>query len=66
MLRDAQASLSPQCRRLIEMLFYESPSRPYEEVAAALGLAKGSIGFTRRRCLESLRKHLERAGFTAP
>lgn len=63
MLREALAGLSPQCRQLIDMLFYESPARPYEEVAATLGLATGSIGFTRRRCLEYLRKSLERAGF---
>jgi RNA polymerase sigma factor (sigma-70 family) len=65
-LRDALAVLSPQCRQLIHMLFYESPARPYEEVAATLGLAIGSIGFTRRRCLERLRKYLERADFGAP
>lgn len=65
-LREALAGLSLQCRQLIEMLFYESPPRPYEEVAAALGLATGSIGFTRKRCLEYLRKNLERAGFMAP
>lgn len=64
-LRFAMAGLTPQCRQLIEMLFYESPARPYEEVAAALGLATGSIGFTRRRCLDSLRRSLERAGFGA-
>ncbi len=63
MLREAQGGLSPQCRRLIEMLFYESPARPYEEVAAELGLATGSIGFTRQKCLEYLRKNLEKAGF---
>ncbi len=62
-LREAQVPLSPQCRRLIEMLFYESPARPYEEVAAELGLATGSIGFTRQKCLEHLRANLERAGF---
>ena len=49
MLREALAQLSPQCRQLIELLFYESPARPYEEVAASLGLATGSIGFTRQR-----------------
>ncbi len=63
MLREAQVPLSPQCRRLIEMLFYESPARPYEEVAAELGLATGSIGFTRQKCLEYLRRNLEKAGF---
>lgn len=62
-LRQAVAGLSPQCQQLIDMLFYEPTPRPYEEVAAALGLATGSIGFTRRRCLEYLRRELEGAGF---
>ena len=42
-LRDAMASLSPQCRRLVELLFFETPARPYSEVATELGLAVGSI-----------------------
>ncbi|MGC2233021.1 MAG: sigma-70 family RNA polymerase sigma factor, partial [Candidatus Acidiferrum sp.] len=37
MLRDAMAALSPQCRRLVELLFFETPARPYAEVAAELG-----------------------------
>ncbi len=63
MLREAMALLSPQCRRLVELLFFEIPSRPYAEVAAELGLAVGSIGFTRQKCLERLRRHLEELGF---
>src|SRR5947207_11517108 len=51
-LREAMASLTPQCRRLVELLFYEVPARPYTEVAKELGLAVGSIGFTRQRCIE--------------
>ena len=66
MLREALAGLSARCRQLIELLFYESPARPYEEIGAALGLATGSIGLTRQRCLESLRKKLEGSGFTKP
>lgn len=62
-LREAMAILTPQCRRLVEMLFYESPSRPYAEVAAELGLALGSIGFTRQKCIERLRRQLEDLGF---
>jgi RNA polymerase sigma factor (sigma-70 family) len=62
-LRDSIAALSPRCRRLVEMLFFESPSRPYREVARSLGLAPGSIGFIRRRCLERLRASLARRGF---
>src|SRR5207249_7814352 len=64
MLREAMASLTPQCRRLVELLFFETPSRPYTEVAAELGLAVGSIGFTRQRCIERLRRQLEDLGFS--
>jgi RNA polymerase sigma factor (sigma-70 family) len=63
MLREAMATLTSQCRRLVEMLFFESPSRPYAEVAAELGLALGSIGFTRQKCIERLRRQLEDLGF---
>ena len=62
-LREALASLTPQCRRLVELLFYEVPARPYAEVARELGLAVGSIGFTRQRCIGRLRQQLEDLGF---
>lgn len=61
-LREAINALSSRCRLMIEMLFFESPARPYHEVAARLGLATGSIGFIRGRCLERLRAALERMG----
>src|SRR2546426_1136334 len=63
MLRNALAELSPRCRELIRMLFFETPARPYREAARTLGIATGSVGFIRGRCLERLRKHLEKAGF---
>jgi len=63
MLREAITVLTPQCRRLVELLFFETPSRPYSEVAAELGLAVGSIGFTRQKCLERLRARLDELGF---
>jgi RNA polymerase sigma factor (sigma-70 family) len=63
MLREAMSALSPQCRRLIELLFFETPARPYAEVAAELGLAPGSIGFTRQKCMQRLRRHLAELGF---
>ena len=64
MLREAMASLTPQCRRLVELLFLETPPRPYTEVAAELGLALGSIGFTRQKCIERLRRQLAELGFS--
>jgi RNA polymerase sigma factor (sigma-70 family) len=63
MLREAMKVLTPQCRRLVELLFFETPSRPYTEVAAQLGLAVGSIGFTRQKCIERLRRQLTELGF---
>ena len=63
LLREAIASLTPQCKRLVELLFLETPPRPYAEVAAELGLALGSIGFTRQKCIERLRRNLVELGF---
>lgn len=63
MLREAMTSLSPQCRRLVQLLFFEVPPRPYSEVAQELGLAPGSIGFTRQKCMERLRRQLDELGF---
>jgi RNA polymerase sigma factor (sigma-70 family) len=62
-LREAMTTLTPQCRRLVQLLFFETPPRPYTEVAAELGLALGSIGFTRQKCLERLRRNLDELGF---
>ena len=61
-LRQAISEMPTRCRQLIHMLFVEEPSRPYEQVAESLGLAKGSIGFIRQRCLERLRKRLLEIG----
>jgi DNA-directed RNA polymerase specialized sigma24 family protein len=62
-LRDAVRAATPQCRQLITMLFFENPPIPYEDVAAGLGIATGSIGFVRRKCLDRMRRYLEQAGF---
>jgi RNA polymerase sigma factor (sigma-70 family) len=63
MVRDAISELSPRCEQMIRMLFFEAPARPYEEVAKELGLAIGSIGFIRGRCLGKLKQQLENKGF---
>jgi RNA polymerase sigma factor (sigma-70 family) len=62
-LRNALFGLPPRCRQLIEMLFFEDPPRPYQQVAQSLGIATGSIGFIRQRCLKCLRKQLAETGF---
>ena len=62
-LREAIAAVPERCATMIRMLFFESPARPYGEIARQLGLATGSIGFIRGRCLDKLRKQLESLGF---
>ena len=63
MVREAIAQLPPRCREMIELLFFEHPPMPYNEVAKRLRLAKGSIGFIRGRCLKRMKKILEEKGF---
>jgi RNA polymerase sigma factor (sigma-70 family) len=62
-LRDAIGGMPPRCRQLVQMLFFEEPARPYKEIAESLGIATGSIGFIRQRCLDRLRKRLTETGF---
>lgn len=61
-VREAIAALPERCRRIVEMLFYEQPPQPYADVARHLGLAEGSIGFIRGRCLKRLRDMLREQG----
>ena len=63
MLREAVAALPPRCQEIIRLLFYEPEPISYRELAARLGLATGSIGFIRGRCLERLERSLQKLGF---
>jgi RNA polymerase sigma factor (sigma-70 family) len=51
-------SLRPQCQRLLRVLLAD-PEPSYAEVSAALGMPMGSIGPTRARCLDCLRRNKE-------
>jgi RNA polymerase sigma factor (sigma-70 family) len=62
-LRDAISELPEKCERMVRLLFFEIPPRPYETVAEELGMATGSIGAIRGRCLAYLRKQLQKRGF---
>jgi len=61
-VRETVRALDSRCRELIDMLFFAAPPRPYDEIAEKFGIATGSIGFTRRACLEKMRKLLRRRG----
>lgn len=55
-LREAFADLPPCCQQLINLLTADPPL-PYTEISARLGIPVGSIGPTRGRCLDRLRRH---------
>lgn len=60
-VRTALGHLDERCRRLLAMLFYgASGPVPYSTVAVELGIAEGSIGPVRARCLERLLRALGR------
>lgn len=65
-VRQAYGAIGERCRRLLDLLFVD-PERPaYAEIAERLGMPVGSIGPTRQRCLEALRKALEDLGYEGP
>jgi RNA polymerase sigma factor (sigma-70 family) len=55
-LREAFRALPPAGQQLI-LLLLEDPPVPYAEISTRLGVPVGSIGPTRRRCLDKLRRH---------
>ncbi len=60
-IRGVFSLLSGKDQALLRLLTAE-PSLPYGEIAAALGIPVGSIGPTRQRALERLRRLLESRG----
>ncbi|MBD0839719.1 MULTISPECIES: RNA polymerase sigma factor [unclassified Streptomyces] len=53
--------LGERCRQLLRVLM-STPPPSYQEVSAALGIAVGSIGPLRQRCLRRLRARLDARG----
>jgi RNA polymerase sigma factor (sigma-70 family) len=63
-LRDALEELRPQHRELL-LLLMADPPLSYDAIAQKLDIPKGSIGPTRARALEQLRKTNALSGFVA-
>jgi RNA polymerase sigma factor (sigma-70 family) len=57
-LEQALGRLPDRCRRLIELLYFTSEEPTYAEIAEEMGMPVASIGPTRARCLEKLKKLL--------
>lgn len=62
-VRAAIAALPDRCQALMRLLFYEPAPVPYADVARRLGVATGSIGFIRGRCLKKLEAALKAQGY---
>jgi RNA polymerase sigma factor (sigma-70 family) len=60
-VRRAFAQLPPHCQRLLGILSGDNPPS-YKEISKRLSMPIGSIGPTRGRCLEHLRRILEEMG----
>jgi RNA polymerase sigma factor (sigma-70 family) len=56
LIRTALAALDERCRTLLTLLYYRAEPPAYAEIARQLGVSEGSIGPTRARCLDKLRK----------
>lgn len=59
LLRQAVDQLEPRARQFVEAMFLREEPASYQELAAALGIAEGSIGPTRARCLQKLRQIMD-------
>jgi RNA polymerase sigma factor (sigma-70 family) len=55
-LRQALGQLPPGCQQLLALLT-DDPPPSYAQISARLGIPAGSIGPSRRRCLDRLRRH---------
>jgi len=58
-VRQAVEALPDRCRELITMLFYQKDELSYVDIAGRMRMPVPSVGPTRARCLEKLRKLLE-------
>ena len=53
------SGVSEVCRQLLSALYLDPEQPSYAEIAARLGMALGSVGPTRIRCLERLRRVMD-------
>ncbi|MEO6653326.1 MAG: sigma-70 family RNA polymerase sigma factor [Ilumatobacteraceae bacterium] len=58
-VRTTFAQLDEQCREIISVLVLADPPLTYDEASALLGRPVGSLGPSRRRCLDKMRTLLE-------
>ena len=65
LVRRALTALESKCQRLLDALFLREVG-DYRQLSAELGMPVGSIGPTRKRCLQKMLQELEVLGFPHP
>ena len=63
LVRTAVSQLPDNCRHLVEAFFSDVSEPSYKQLANGLGIPINSLGPTRARCLEKLRRLLQAAGY---
>ena len=63
MMREALARLPERCSRLLNLLYHTDAPPEYRDIAELFGMPVGSVGPTRARCLQTLRKLLTELGY---
>ena len=58
-LERALDQVQDRCRRLIDLLYFDTNEPSYSQISQIMGMPEASIGPTRARCLEKLRKLLK-------
>ena len=58
-VRDAFLRLDEPCRELLTVLVLSDPPMPYDEVSRQLGRPIGSLGPSRKRCLDKMKDLLD-------
>ncbi len=66
LVRQGLADLGGRCEELLRRMFFAASEPDYQQIGEELGMPVGSIGPTRARCFEKLRKILERLGLETP
>ena len=62
LVRDGLERLGGICRKLLWLLYFDAKEPSYKEISERAQMSLGSIGPTRARCLQKLRRILESMG----
>lgn len=63
LVRNGMEELGERCRQLLGWLYHFDPPLSYVEIGQRMNVSTGAIGPTRARCLQQLKRILQRMGF---